>query len=92
MLKSNLSLDARNIRSLLTECVKTHFNVDSEFINSFWMRAALYNSLPQNENIDIILQETSGLISQSEILQNELVIFEDSMVCTNFTSVLRNVV
>ena len=41
MLKCNPSLDARSIRPILNECVKTHFNVDSKLINNFRMRAAL---------------------------------------------------
>ena len=49
MLKFNPSLDARIIRSILTECVRAHFNIDSNFINNFRTRAALYSSLPQNE-------------------------------------------
>ena len=66
--------------------------VDSQFISNFWLRVALYNSLPQNENIDIIVQETDDLIFQSEILQDELLILEDPMVCTNFTLVLGKVI
>ena len=49
MLKSNPSLDARSIRPILIACVKTHFNVDSKFINNFQMRAALYDSFPQHK-------------------------------------------
>ena len=56
MLKSNPNVDARSICPLLTECVKTHLNIDSKFINNFRMRAVLYNSLPRIENIDITIQ------------------------------------
>ena len=70
---------------------KNSLYVYSKFVNNFWIRAALYNSLPQNEDIDITIEETNDLIYQSEILQNKLLIIEDPMVCTNFTSVLSKV-
>ena len=92
MLKYNPNLDAKNIRPLSTECVKSYFNIDSKFINNFRMRVALHNSLPHNKNIDITVQETNSLIFQSEILQDELLDFDYPMVCTNFISISRKVI
>ena len=56
------------------------------------MSAASYNLVPQNETIDITIEETHVFISRSEILQDELLILEDSMVYNDSTSLVRKVI
>ena len=71
---------------------RIQFSVDYTFINNFPMSAASYNLVPQNETIDITIEETHVFISRSEILQDELLILEDSMVYNDSTSLVRKVI
>ena len=56
----------------MTECVKTQFNANSHFLTTLgWYQP--YTILI----VDATKDETDGSISQSEILQYEILIIED---------------